>query len=300
MAKKTEETNDIIVSEIRMTEMRFNLVGLSPLVPHAVSFKAQTQLLFPSPKKNAAAKATSMKHEPFEEFRDAAYQFSDDDDTPTRLYMPADAIHGAMAAVAIDMVGAAKAQIGRLTNVPGEKLAVFGVPQIWRAVVKSSDMKKTPDIRTLPILKRWAIPDVRVRFVASLIKETSIANLLANAGLIIGIGDGRPQNGKKTHGCWRLAADDDPELKAIMRDGGRRAQDGGLLNPSFYDLETERLLRWFLDEKNRRSAAPAQDPKPRRRKGGDAVSPVNVPELVAAEHAKVLGRRRNGKSARTS
>lgn len=293
MAKKTEETNDIIVSEIRMTEMRFNLVGLSPLVPHAVSFKAQGQLLFPAPKKNAAAKATSMKHEPFEEFRDAAYQFSDDD-APTRLYMPADAIHGAMAAVAIDMVGAAKAQIGRLTNVPGDKLAVYGVPKIWCTIVKSSDMKKTPDVRCLPILVRWAIPDVRVRFVASLIKETSIANLLANAGLIIGIGDGRPQNGKKTYGCWRLAADDDAELKAIMREGGRKAQDNGLQHPEYYDLETRRLLVWFLDEKGRRSAAPAQDPKPRGRKS--AVSPI---EAVVAEHARVLAKRRNGKTVRT-
>lgn len=276
MPAKTKDENAVTISEIHMTEMRFNLVGTSPLVPHAVSAKAKGSLLFPAPRKNAAERASTMKHEPFEEFVEAAYRFTDEDETATRLYMPAACIHGAMANVAIDMVGAAKAQVGRLTSVPGLKLPVYGIPQVWTTLVRSSDMKKTPDIRTLPILKRWAMPNVVVRFVGSLIKQQSIANLLANSGVIIGIGDGRPEKGKLSMGCFRLCDDNDPELREIMKAGGRKAQDAALADPEYYDIETQQLLEWFEAEKNRRAAAPAQSPKPRKDK-------TNVPpaEVIA-------------------
>lgn len=281
MAKATQQDNNsVTISQISMTEMRFNLVGTSPLVPHAVSAKAKGALLFPSPRKNAAERASTMKHEPFDEYREAAYRFTDDETKATgvRLYMPAGCVHGAMSQVAVDMVGAARAQVARLTSVPGLKLPVYGVPQIWTTIVRSSDMKKTPDIRTLPILKQWAIPGVIVRFVGSLIKEQSIANLLANSGVIIGIGDGRPERGKLTMGCFRLAADDDAELRQIMRAGGLKAQDAALADPEYYDLETESLLTWFLEEKKKRAAQPAQSPKRR-----PAFTPPKVEPAVIAK-----------------
>ena len=145
-----------------------------------------------------------MKHEPYEEFVDACYQFTDEDKAPTRLWMKGSAFHGAMASVAIDMVGAKKAQIGRLTNVPIEKVAIFGVPKIWCTIVRSSDMARTPDVRTLPILPKWACT-IDVRFVGSLIKAASIGNLLGAAGVIVGIGDGRPEKGKLSMGNSSLS-----------------------------------------------------------------------------------------------
>ncbi len=264
----TDGSGDIItVVPIKMTEMYFNLVGISPLVPHAVSAKAKGSLLFPAPKKNAAEKASSMKHEPYEEYRDAAYKFTDDDNQPVRFYMPADCVHAAMSSVAIDMVGARKAQIGRLTSVPGIKLPLYGIPKIYTTMVRSSDPQRTPDVRTLPILEKWALPRVNVHFVGSLIKEASIANLLANAGVIIGIGDGRPEKGKKTFGKFRLASDDDPELLTIMKSGTRKTQDAALAHPEYYDIETRQLLEWFGIELNRRAAAPAQTPRKRTKEG---------------------------------
>lgn len=257
--KKSEVTEtEVAISKIAMAEMRFFLVGTSPLVPHAMSAKAAGTLIFPAPKKNAAEKATTMKHEPFSEFREAAYSFEDADDTPTRLYMPAGAFHAALADVAIDLVGAKKSQVARLTSVPGQKIPVWGIPQIWTTIVRSSDMNRTPDVRTLPILPRWAAI-VDIKFVGSLIKPESIGNLLANAGVIIGIGDGRPQKGKLSMGCWRLCNEDDVEFRAIVKSGGRVAQDKGLADPTFYDRETERLLTWFTAEKERRHAAPARE-----------------------------------------
>jgi hypothetical protein len=262
--KKTETTGDAVtIAEIKMTEMTFCLVGQSPLVIHAVSAKAKGSLLFPAPKKNAAEKATSMKHEPYEEFLDACYRFRDEDPTPTRLYMPAGAFHGAMAQAAIDMVGAKKAQIGRLTTVIGGKIPIYGVPQLWQTIVRSSDMARTPDVRTLPILPEWAAM-VTVKFVGSLIKPQSIGNLLGAAGVIVGVGDGRPEKGKLSMGQFRLCGEDDPEFINICQQG-RTAQDAGLANPAYYDLETEQLMTWFEQEKTKRNAAPPPQPRiPRR------------------------------------
>lgn len=268
MAKIKTEESEVHITEIELTVMEYYLVGVSPLVPHAVSFKGSQQLLFPSKKKNQAEKDSSMKHQPFEEFRDAAYKFAGDDQS-TRLYMPGGAFHGCMANAAIDMVGAKKSQIGRLTNIVGDKICVWGVPQIFSTIVRSSDMARTPDVRTLPILPKWAAK-IEVQFVASLIKPASVSNLLGAAGVIIGIGDGRPQKGKLSFGKFRVCNKDDAEFLSIVKFGGRKQQDEALADPAFYDVETERLLNWFNEEVDRRHAAPAREMKPvaKRKNGG--------------------------------
>lgn len=257
MKGKPEVESQVSITEIQLTQVSFNLVGVSPLVPHAVSFKNKGQLLFPSGRKTTAEKATSMKHDPFNEFRDAAYKFKDNDQ-PTRLYMPGGAFHGAMANAAIDMVGAKKAQIGRLTNIVGDKIPVWGIPQIYSTIVRSSDMARTPDVRTLPIIPKWAAM-ITVQFVGSLIKTASVANLLGAAGVIIGIGDGRPEKGKLAYGKFRVCSDDDAELIQIMKSGGLTPQDQALADPSFYDAETAELLSWFESEKTQRIASPAKE-----------------------------------------
>ena len=273
MASKGNVPDAITISEIQMTEMRFNLVGLTPLMPHSASAHAKGQLLYPSPRKNAAERATTMKHDPFAEYRDAAYQFSDIEVGETRLYQPASAIKAAIRDVAIDMIGTKKAQIGRLTTIVGERLPLYGTTRLKTMLVRSSDMNKTPDIRTLPCLGRWAVPNVIVSFVGSLIKEGSVANLVANAGIIVGIGDGKPQKGYFDFGKWRLAPDDDDELLDIIASGGREAQELALAEPEYYDLESEKLIEWFLNEQKKRASAPPADTK-RRSALAPPVSPV--------------------------
>lgn len=258
--RKKDEDSTVDIVQVNVGRIDCYIIGQTPLLLHAVGFKARGQLLFPSPKKTATEKATTMKHEPYEEYRAAAYKFRDSDDTPTRLYMPGAAFHSAIAAVAIDMVGAKKAQIGRLTNISEEKLPIWGVPQMWSSIVRSSDMARTPDVRILPILPRWATR-LTIEYVDSLIKHQSIVNLLGAAGVIVGVGDGRPQKGKLTMGKFRICQPDDPEFLAITKEGGRKSQDEALADPLFYDTDTEELITWFMAEKDRRVAAPARPPK---------------------------------------
>ena len=295
MAAKSDERDVIVVAEIQMNYMRFNLVGTTPLMPHSPSAHARGQLLFPSPRKNLAERAVTMKHEPFDEYREAAYCFTNDEvaDKKTRFYMPAGAIKRAIADVAIDLKDARKAQIGRLTSVPGMRLPLFGTTKINTMLVRSSDMNRTPDIRTLPILEHWALPKVPIRFVKSLIKEQSIVNLVANAGIIIGIGDGRQQHGYFDFGGWRIANDDDEELQEILKSSTVEKQDAALAQPGYYDLETEKLLTWFVAEKQRRSAAPAVSPRKKKKQqqdDADADALVLSPDALSALVAKQDGK----------
>lgn len=265
--KKPDQETEVTVNEIQMTRMEFCVVGLSPLVPHAMSFKAKGQLIFPSKKKNQAEKDSSFKHDPYQEMRDAAYKFRGDEEN-TRLYLPGSMFHSAMSAAAIDISGAKKSQVGRLTSVEQEKIPLYGIPQIWSTIVRSSDMNRTPDIRTLPIIPKWAAT-FAVSFLGSLIPANSVANLLGAAGTIVGIGDGRPQKGKLAMGKFRTCMPDDKEFLSIVKAGTRPAQDRAMADPAFYDIETEELLLWFNAELDRRHAAPTKESKVLRPKTGN-------------------------------
>jgi hypothetical protein len=246
--KKNEET-----TEIRPIEMRtigVNIVGMSPLIMHRFSAKARQQLLFPPPRKNMAERATTMKHDPLLEYREALYKNSNPKE-PTLFHMPVGMIHGALASAALDIPGATKAAVERLTNVI-RQINLFGVPYLGMDMVRSSDQARTPDVRTRPKFKRWAFT-VNIRYKTDPLTDTQILNLLAAAGEIVGLGDWRTQKGGA--GAWgnfRLASADDDEFLDIVATEGRKPQKAAFENPQEYDEETTELLAWFNAEKAKR------------------------------------------------
>ena len=80
------------------------------------------------------------------------------------------------------------------------------------------------------------------------VREVAIANLLAAAGIVAGVGDFRQEKGKGSFGQFRLADADDADLKRIISTGGRKAQDAALEKFEAYDDETAELLTWFSGE----------------------------------------------------
>jgi hypothetical protein len=117
------------------------------------------------------------------------------------------------------------------------------------SMVRSSDMARTPDVRTRAYLPEWAC-SVEVEFVSSLIGETQIVNLLGAAGVITGLGDYRPQKGGNFGKFEVVAADDKRYLKVLKQSRG--PQEAALDHPSFYDDDTAELYQWFCDEVARR------------------------------------------------
>lgn len=245
-----KDTQEIIVQQLHTRTARVAIVGTTPLIFNAMSQKAIQELLLPKKKLNAADKATNVKHDCYSEFRSSPYKMKDPN-APALLCMPSTAIRGSIRSAALDLPGATKSQLGRLTYVRGDYVPIYGVPQIMCSVVRSADINRTPDVRTRAIAPRWAAV-FEITFVVPHLNEDNIARLIAAAGVTIGLGDWRPEKGKGDYGQFRVAGLDDEELKDIIATGGREAQIAALAEPEAYDVETETLLSWFHQEAQRR------------------------------------------------
>lgn len=247
MAMKKDDTIDVV--EIKQGKLVCNVLGTSPLVLNAMSAKVKQGLLSPA-KKNAAEKASTLKHNPEEEFRASAYRATEKD-APTRILFKAVAFKAALADAAKDMPGAAKAQVGRLTYVNGDYVSIYGVPQLWMEVTRQADMNRTPDIRTRAILPQWAC-QISLTYISTILKEITVGRLLAAAGIMRGVGDGRPEKGKMSYGQFELVAADDARWLKLAKTAGRVEQDKAFANPQPYDGETAELLTWWRNDAIRR------------------------------------------------
>lgn len=253
MAAKKNTSSEEITDILRVSTGQFDccVVGTSPLILNRMSEKAKHELLMPKGRKSAVEKATSLKHVPVDEYRASAYTLKDASQ-PTFLAILSTAFKGALRSAALDMPGAKKAQIGRLTYIDGAYVGVYGVPKLFMSITRSADMNKTPDVRTRAIVPEWACM-LRITYVQPLIRAQAVANLLAAAGLTIGVGDWRPEKGAGSYGQFRVADKNDPDFARIMTAGAREAQIEAINNPVAHDDETTELLTWFEDERSRRS-----------------------------------------------
>lgn len=247
--KKIEKETSIEIMQIKLGRLRCNLLGTTPLYMHRFGSKGQKEILLPSPKKNAAEKASTLKHDPIAEFREATY-FNRDVNTPTAFHLPTGMFAKALASAAIDIPGAKKSQMQRLTSITSTTVFLYGIPELDIKMVRMSDIGRTPDMRSRPLFKEWACT-IDVDFVASLTKEGQIANLLSAAGILVGIGDNRPQKGG-SNGKFKIVPNDDRDFQRILKTGGRQAQLQAYKNPKCADEETEELFRWYLEETKRR------------------------------------------------
>ena len=248
MAKRTENPA-IDILEIQLGQIKCHIVGTAPMIMHRFGAKAVNQLLLPAPKKNAAERATTLKHDPVAEFRESIYM-NRDPKTPAAIHVPTDAFGKAIADVALDVPGAKKAQLMRLTSIADTHIDLFGLPRLGMDMVRSSDQARTPDVRTRAYFPRWACA-LTVRYVRGLLKENQIVNLLGAAGMIRGIGDWRPQKGG-SHGTFKVVPSDDPEYLDIVKKEGRKPQLDAIAKPVCFDSDSEELLAWFHAEIKRR------------------------------------------------
>jgi hypothetical protein len=244
------------IMQIKTATLNFCVCGDTPIVLNRLSEKAKQMLLLPRRKSNRAGLEQTLKHNPIEEYRASVYS-NKMPDAPTRILLPGGSFKRSLADAALDMPGAAKATIGRLTTVRETMIDLYGVPSLMMAVVRQAGIVKSPDIRTRAVIKDWACR-ITVRYVSSVISQDDVTNLLAAAGVIIGVGDWRPQKGAGSYGMFRLCNDEDPDYRNIVRTGGREAQDAALNaeEPAFFDADSEDLFVWYAKEVAKRAAEP--------------------------------------------
>jgi hypothetical protein len=281
MAKKAKETSIEIVP-ISMGRLECHILGETPMFMHRFSKKAREQLLFPKGRANSAEKQENLKHDPLSEFRECLY-LNRDDKEPTLVHVPADAFSKGMAAAALRMPGASKTEILQLVSCTSRQINLYGVPQLSMDMVRSSDMAKTPDVRTRSIFPEWCCR-IEVEFVSTLLKQNQIVNLLAAAGMIVGVGDWRPQKGG-SFGKFRIVEENDVDYQRILKGQGRKAQAAAYQDPIAFNADTEELLTWFHAEASRREKTVPSTKK------------TVTPAAIAAKADKAASRA-NGKGKR--
>lgn len=248
--RKAETSSEIQVIEVVKGQIDFCILGTSPLIMNRMSQKVWHELLAPKGKKNAAEKASSLKHDPIKEFRDSPY-IIENKAAPSLLGILPTAFKGAMLTAALDMPGTKRTQMGRLLTVDWDMQPVYGIPRVFMSITRSADMNKTPDVRTRAILPEWACR-LTVTFNKPILREQSVANLLAAAGMQSGVGDWRQEKGSGSFGAFKLVSNDDKDFLRIVKTMGREVQQEALDNPIAYNAETEEMLAWFDVEIKRR------------------------------------------------
>lgn len=249
---KSEDSLDIL--ELQVGRLLVCILGTTPVFMNRMSEKVQHELLFPAAKKNAAARASSLKHSPMDEFRASPYT-SEDPTCPTLITFPSSGFKGAMKTAALDLPGSSKAQIGRLVWVEGERVPIYGIPKLAMSVVRCKDINRTPDVRTRAVIPEWAC-FLAVRYASPILKERAVANLLAASGQIAGIGDWRPEKGSGSYGQFRLVDEDDADFQRIISTGVRDTQVEAMTEPEYFDRETAELMEWYTGEVSRRGFKP--------------------------------------------
>lgn len=245
MATKSQES-ELQIVKVDKGVVTYHVLGTTPILLNRMSEKVLHELLLPKGKKTAAEKAGNLKHDPYAEFIASAY-IDPNEKGPTMIQHLATAFKGAMASAALDVPGSSKAQIGRLVWVEGERIGIYGIPQLHMSVTRSADMNKTPDVRTRLVIPKWACK-IDVSFVRPLLNEQSITNLLVSAGMTQGTGDWRTGKGKGTYGSFTIVSKDDADWNHIVKHGGRKAQAAAMANPDCYDAETAEMFAWFQSE----------------------------------------------------
>jgi hypothetical protein len=241
MKAATKETIQVVAPQQGLITVC--VLGRTPLLLNRLSEKAKHELLLPAGPKNRAEKQGSLKHDPLAEFRASAHRTMGAND-PTLLATPSAAWKGAIRGAALDQEGATKAQIGRLCFVEGDRVAIYGIPQIHMTTVRQASVQRTPDIRTRCIVPQWAAY-VTISYVKPMLNDTTIVNLLVAAGFTQGIGDWRPEKGSGNNGQFTVVAQDDPQFLDVIATGGRAVQQLAMNDPTAFDHETEELAEWF-------------------------------------------------------
>lgn len=247
MAAKTENT--LQIDALKQGRVTLKLIGTTGLYFNAMSAKAKRTLLIGGGKKTAAEKK-ELKHDPQAEYASSVYRLSSG---PTLLGFPAPGVKAAMATAALETPGVTKSSVNRLIFLPEQKIKVWGTPYLRCDVVRSADMNRTPDIRTRAFLPRWCA-EVDIAFVTPTLSVHSIVSLLANAGVVCGIGDFRQEKGKGSFGTFSVAGEDGGSLWDDLMTEGRDVQEAAMANPEPADDETAELLAILDEERIKRAA----------------------------------------------
>lgn len=199
MTTKTEQ-KQVVISAPNIITVGIKIIGTAPYVQHAFGEKSRRQML---DKQQAGSTAKGKKVRIARDIEDD-YKQAMHLDEKGRHGIPAPAFRSAMIS-ACRLVGfqMTKAKLSVFVKPDcfdakdGTPLVLLeGDPEMHQAAVRLETGVASISVR--PMWREWSAT-VRVSFDGDQFTVTDIYNLLARAGMQVGIGEGRPDS-KKSHG----------------------------------------------------------------------------------------------------
>lgn len=219
MAAKKQETIQVLAPDIG--KLRITIKGTGDgLIVHRFGEKAKEQLRLQG--MPASAKPKKGPRKPDESFRDAMYVI--EKNAPDNRYgetginpkfdkrkhlhgFPANAIKGAMVTAATDL-DIFKTTIRRNIFVHGThgdllEIKAESEPVMREDIVRLSGVSRAPDLRYRPHYEGWSIV-FAVTFNRAVVTKEAVVNLLAHAGIFVGLAERRPEKEGNTYGTFEV------------------------------------------------------------------------------------------------
>ena len=196
------KVNELVsIKEPNIMLVTFSLIGTAPLVMNKFSRKAREQMRATQVAGSQAKSKRKHESKDFDECYEGAIHKSEDG----WIGIPAASFRSAMIdacrLVGFKMTLAKQAVFivaDGLDADEGTPLVRFDAdePERFEAITRVSNGQ--PDVRIRPMWRRWNL-ELTVKYDADVFSKNDIANLLARAGLQVGVGEGRPFS-KNSHG----------------------------------------------------------------------------------------------------
>jgi hypothetical protein len=172
-------------------EIKFKLVGTSPLICHRWSEKAKKEMLDKQMKKATPAKSAK---DPEADYLASLYPMDDGYGFPSVGFKSAMVRAGTYLDLKMTFLRGA-------FHVPGELIKIEGEPQMREDMVRVGMGK--PDIRYRGEFMPWTV-DLPILYNARVISDEQLANLIVTAGFSVGVGEWRPEK-DGSYGMWGLS-----------------------------------------------------------------------------------------------
>ncbi len=214
MAKKKTDEGPIVLRPPNFKTVRIGIVGMTPLNIHRLGKKLKIEFDerdAGKPKKSKKGVARNKEAE----FMDSLYYINADGfevETPkklipkTRYGFPASGFKKAMVSACRSYGNISMVEAKGQFFVLGQFVEIKGRPvkdEFWRRIGGKGPGDGTPDIGVRAIFPNWSA-DLHIRYNADIISAESVLNLLATAGISVGIGEDRPGKSGNTFGTWKL------------------------------------------------------------------------------------------------
>ncbi len=169
--------------------------GMTPLIMHRFSEKAQKQIADKQAKK---AVKNKPKRDPKAEFEAAYYRDADGD-----AAMPAINFKAAMLRVYKLSGFGNKNEIRFGVYLPSEFVKIEGRSRMRTDTVRLGGMSNPADLRYRPEFKTWSA-ELRIDLNTDVISIEQFLSVFTNAGRMAGIGEWRPEKTSGNFGTWQI------------------------------------------------------------------------------------------------